>query len=89
MLSSGLRVARVSFRDDGFELKLPGQEFSVRRDRQFDFLEEESSDPALYWAAVQRNKNKKRKEKNKNKRLRGSYSHKGECIEMQFLLDYK
>ena len=89
MLSSGLTVARVTFTDGVFELKLPGEELSVRRDRQFDFLEEESSDPALYWAAVQRNKNKKRKEKNKNKRLRGSYSHKGECIEMQFLLDYK
>ena len=54
MLSSGLTVARVTFTDGVFELKLPGEELSVRRDRQFDFLEVESSDPAKYWATIKK-----------------------------------
>ena len=73
---SGLNIL---FREEGFELKVPGLENSARRERLFSFLAEEepnlepqSSDPALYWANSQRNKHKQR-----NKPIRGSYSKKG------------
>ena len=71
----------ILFREENFELKVPGVENSARRERLFSFLagseeepdlEQHSSDPALYWANSQRNKHKQR-----NKPIRGPYSKKG------------
>ena len=69
----------IFFREEKFELKVPGLENSARRERLFSFLasseeephlEQQSSDPALYWANSQRNKHR-------NKPIRGSYTKKG------------
>ena len=69
----------ILFREENFELKVPGVESSTRRERLFSFLadseeepdlEQQSSDPALYWANSQRNKHR-------NKPIRESYSKKG------------
>jgi len=71
----------ILFREENFELKVPGVENSARRERFLSFLagseeepdlEQHSSDPALYWANSHRNKLKHR-----NKPIRGSYSKKG------------
>ena len=85
---SGLNIL---FREEGFELKVPGLENSARRERLFSFLattqeeeeetdlEQHSSDPALYWANSQRHKHRRR-----NKPLRGSYSKKGQLFKIIF-----
>ena len=88
MSSLGLTTPSLSpvsftFREERFELRLSGGEERRREGRQFSFLagqtadlEEQSSDPAQFWAQVER----KKVVRNRKKGLRGSYSHKGRYL---------
>lgn len=66
-----LPSVRFTYREESFELRLPGGKDFMRQGKQFPFftgdtsdLRDQSSDPAQFWADIQ-------KRKVRNKRLRG------------------